>query len=520
MSAASQTSLDVKHNVEKHDELVDPSATDMPASLQGLSDHEREVIRKAYVRKIDIMIMPSITHTDALTFMELQLNYLDRQNISAAKLAGITKDLKLTAVQYQMCISFLFVGYILFQVPSNMVVGKVSRPAQYICLGMAVWGVVSAATAAVHNFTGLVICRAVLGVCEAVFFPGAIYYLSTFYTGKQMATRTAFLYSGSQLGNAFGGLFAIAILKLEGAHGIEGWRWLFSTLNSYSSLEHWLTYALSVIEGGATVGIAALLVFQLPNSPAMCPWITSQERDSLVYNLSLESGGKDSHAGEISSTQALGLVLRDPKTYLLMGLLYNTYISAAVVSFFPSVVATLGYSRNITYCLTAPPYLLTIVCMMINGWHSDKTQERFYHIACPLVVAIVANVIAVATLHTGARYFAMMLMPTSLYSSAIVTLSLIMGSMTQPAIKRALAIGVINASCNTPNVWTPFLYKAAPHYTVAFSVNCVAAALAIVFAVATRFYLKAKNAEMDAGDFSAKGGPTAEQISHGYRYTI
>ena len=124
-----------------------------------------------------------------------------------------------------------------------MIAGKVKYPAVYICLAMSLWGVVSALMAAVQGFGGLIACRLALGVVEAAFFPGALYFLSLFYNRKQFALRTAILYSGSQLGNAFGGLFAIAILNLDNAHGIEGWRWVstsnrlaFSVLTCRSSL--------------------------------------------------------------------------------------------------------------------------------------------------------------------------------------------------------------------------------------------------------------------------------------------
>lgn len=80
--------------------------------------------------------------------------------------------------------------------------------------------------ASVHSFAGLLVVRVLLGAVEAIFFPGALYFLSLFYNRKQFALRTAVLYSGSQLGNAFGGLFAIGILKLDGAHGLSGWRWV------------------------------------------------------------------------------------------------------------------------------------------------------------------------------------------------------------------------------------------------------------------------------------------------------
>jgi MFS family permease len=112
------------------------------------------------------------------------------------------------------------------QVPSNIIVGKVKYPGVYICAAMAVWGMISACMAAVQSYTGLVLARFFIGFVEAVFFPGALYYMSLFYSRKQYALRVAVLYSGSQLGNAFGGLFAIGILKLDGKHGLQGWRWV------------------------------------------------------------------------------------------------------------------------------------------------------------------------------------------------------------------------------------------------------------------------------------------------------
>jgi MFS family permease len=117
------------------------------------------------------------------------------------------------------------------QVPSNIIVGKVKYPGVYICAAMAVWGMISACMAAVQGYTGLVLARFFIGFVEAVFFPGALYYMSLFYSRKQYAFRVAVLYSGSQLGNAFGGLFAIGILKLDGKHGLQGWRWVSDYFN-------------------------------------------------------------------------------------------------------------------------------------------------------------------------------------------------------------------------------------------------------------------------------------------------
>jgi len=90
--------------------------------------------------------------------------------------------------------------------------------------------------------------------------------------------------------------------------------------------------------------------------------------------------------------------------------------------------------------------------MLINGWHSDKTQERYLHIVIPMGVTVIAMIIAVSTLNTAGRYIAMCLMPTSFYAAGIIILSWIAGSIPQPKVKRAIAISLINAVCNTPNV--------------------------------------------------------------------
>lgn len=239
----------------------------------------------------------------------------------------------------------------------------------------------------------------------------------------------------------------------------------------------------------------------------------------VQWNYASDQGQRDDRS-ESTALQGLSLALRDPKTWLLIGVLYAVYIVGTVVNFFPTVVAGLGYDRNKTYGLTAPPFVLCIVFMLANGFHSDRTQERFLHIVCPLCVTLAANVVAVATTNIAARYIAMMLLPGSFYGAAVVVLSWIAGSLSQPPAKRAAAIAFINAVCNTPNVWGSYLYYAPPRFVAAFSVNLAATGLAIAFATATRLYLARQNRKLDRGEDAGKNGPTGAQVAAGFRYLL
>lgn len=158
--------------------------------------------------------------------------------------------------------------------------------------------------------------------------------------------------------------------------------------------------------------------------------------------------------------------------------------------------------------------------MWINGWHSDRTQERFLHIVCLQLIGIAANIIAVSTLSVPARYVAMMLLPSSVYGSSVVTLSWISGTLNQPLAKRAAAIALINSFANTPNIWTSYLYSGPPRFLLAFLVNLGAMSLAALCATFAYFYLRRLNAKLAKGEDTGKHGPTAAQIDAGFRYAI
>lgn len=188
--------------------------------FESQDEEWRRDFDKKLLAKVDLRLMPS------LVIMYL-LNFLDRSNLAQARQGTLEEDLDMSGTDFNLATSIFFVGYLLMQLPSNLVLTRV-RPSFYLSASCCMWGVVSTCNAAADTFTHLVVIRFFLGFVEAPFFPGAVFLMSSWYTRAELTRRVAWLYAGNALANMFGGLLGAAILgQLEGAQGLAGWRWLF-----------------------------------------------------------------------------------------------------------------------------------------------------------------------------------------------------------------------------------------------------------------------------------------------------
>jgi MFS family permease len=215
------TSHDEKFDVETMEQGHKPTDYAGAGAASWSPDH-RARVEKSMKRKLDTRC--------ALFVVIYIMNYLDRNNIAAAKLKGLTEDLGIAndEAKYQTCLSILYVGYILMQVPSNMLINKISRPSLYISVIMLIWGMISTCSGVVTNFSGMVATRFFLGFVEAAFLPGALLILSKWYTRRELTKRNAILFCGNLISNAFSALVGAGVLSnMQGTLGHSAWRWLF-----------------------------------------------------------------------------------------------------------------------------------------------------------------------------------------------------------------------------------------------------------------------------------------------------
>ncbi|GFZ46008.1 hypothetical protein JCM24511_03742 [Saitozyma sp. JCM 24511] len=490
----------IKEPSEKEAALVEEQTVEdhhsMPDSLRSLTDEERRNIEKKVVRKADLVIMPII----GLLYI---LNYVDRQNLSAAKLQGIMTDLHMSTTDFATAVAILFVGYLPFQIPSNLMITKVPRPGLYICVATVIWGTISACTAAVQSYGTLLLVRIILGFSEAVFFPGVIYLLSAWYTKNELGARIGGLYIGQQLGNAFGGLIAAGVLKLDGAHGIAGWRWLF------------------IVEGVATVGIGAISAFVMPEWPYNAKMLKPIEREMAVWRLAREAGAAEG-TEQIGTWKGFLVGLKDPKVYALIFCNMMGQVQGSIANFFPTIVKVLGYNSTVTLLLTAPPYIFAAFVYMAITWGSDRTKHIYWFIILPVSLSIVMYAIPMGTTNTGALYFAMMFMPWTSVAAQLLLYKTVNHHLPRPIAKRAATVAMLNSIGGISNVWTSYLWYAPPHYYAAFGALIAASVLFLITITGYKYYVRYQNKLLSGTPEQVKKamrfGITQEQVDMGWRY--
>ena len=291
------------------------------------------------------------------------VNFLDRVNVGFAALA-MNEDLGFTPEIFGFGAGIFFVGYILFEIPSNLALHKFGARI-WIARIMISWGLVATAMGFITDATSFYALRFALGVAEAGFFPGIILYLTYWFPKSERARIVSLFMTAVPIATVFGGPLSGALLGLHGFLGIDGWRWLF------------------VIEGVPAVLLGILALKLLTDRPKDAEWLTAEERNALDERLAAEAEETRAHG-----YAGIGEALTNPRV-IQLGLVYFCLVVGlyGIGFWMPQVLQTFGLSNLAIGFLTAIPYLVAAIGMVIAGRHSDAKGERIWHVALPLFLS-------------------------------------------------------------------------------------------------------------------------------------
>ncbi|KAJ5911718.1 uncharacterized protein N7473_001021 [Penicillium subrubescens] len=391
---------------------------DVMAIYRSYEPEYRRDVELKLRRKIDTRILP-------LVVIIYLFNYLDRNSITQARLYGLQEDTGVKGAQYQTAISIFSAGYIIMQLPSTILMTKL-RPSIYLPTCIIVWAITSGCTAAVHNTPGLLMVRLFLGFVEAPFFPGAIYFLSCWYTKREIGVRMALLICGILLSNAFAGLISAGILSgMNGVGHLASWRWLF------------------IIEGLATVAVGVIALFVLPDFPSTTKWLSHEEKVVAQGRLAADAGS-DSLLDEekVPITRGLIWAAKDLRTWMFACLQMATTASISYSHFFPTLIKQLGFKNSTTVLLlTSPPYLVAFFWALSWAYVADRRQVRSMPAGVSECLAMVGTILLIAIKDSfWARYGFTFLVCCGTFGVYSTTYAWLSSTITQPPIKRAIAI--------------------------------------------------------------------------------
>ncbi|CAM1504862.1 Fc.00g024530.m01.CDS01 [Cosmosporella sp. VM-42] len=412
----------------------------------GTFDTAPEINEKALLRKLDRRLLPAV----GILYL---LSFLDRSNVGNARIEGMVEDLNMTGNQYLTGLTLYFIGYVIFEVPCNIIL-KRTTPRLWLPTLTIAWGIVATLLGVVQNLTGFLIARFFLGVTESGLFPGVVFYFSMWYKRRERQYRISLFFSAASLAGAFGGILAYGIGKMAGIVWENGWRWIF------------------ILEGIATVIVAFAAYWFIENYPDTSKFLSNRERQFIHVRLAADS---DAINKEHFSWAAVLQAFRDPNCWLY-GLGFHTMsLPLYTLSLFlPTIIKNLGYTAAVAQLLTIPPYALAFVTTLSVAIASERLGKRAVFIAGSSAVAAIGYIILLAntnpTARPGLSYAGTFFAAAGIYPATALVLSwpaINVSGQTKRAIANAMQISIGNLGA----VMGTQLYRAndGPRFVVGHS---------------------------------------------------
>ena len=388
--------------------------------------------------------------------------YLDRINVGFAALQ-MNQALGFSATVYGFGAGIFFLSYVLFEIPSNVILARVGARL-WIARIMISWGLVSSAMMFVRSASGFYTLRFLLGLAEAGFFPGIIYYLTRWFPARERARTIAAFMTATLIAGVVGGPISGTLLSLHGAGGLAGWQWLF------------------LLEGVPSIVLGFVVLKVLAERPQDATWLTPPERATLVACLN-EDAGSQRH----ETTRG---ALSNGRTWRLAIVYFTIPVTLYGIGFFlPQMLKTAsGSSDFVVGLLSALPYTAGAIAMVIVGRHSDRTGERRWHVLVPALVS--ATGLALSTMSTGIAWTVVTLSIAMLGLASMFGPFWALTTSTMGGVGAAASIALVNSVGNTGGFVGPYLLGAINDATHSFALGLLAIAAMLAAGAALVLFVR------------------------------
>jgi ACS family tartrate transporter-like MFS transporter len=415
-------------------------------------------LEQRVLRKISLRIVPFIMLLYFIAF-------LDRVNIGFAALT-MNDDLGFSPTVFGFGAGIFFLGYFLFEVPSNLILHKVGARI-WIARVMITWGLVSGAMAFVQGTTSFYTLRFLLGVAEAGFFPGIILYLSYWFPARKRAQVTAIFMAAAPISTALGSPISAALLEMHGLMGFAGWQWMF------------------VLEAVPAVVLGVVVLFWLTDKPQKAKWLSEEERNWLVTTLAAEQAQRQS-AAHHSAWKGLF----DKRVLALALVYFGTSAGLYTLGIWsPLIIKTMGLSPMAIGLLNAIPAVIAVAAMVLWARHSDKSGERPWHVIAACLLAAVGLVFAGSAATIVGVIVALTLVNCGISASKPPLWS--MPTLFLSGSAAAAGIATINSIGNLGGFVGPFMIGVIKQHTGSFTWGLYFVAALLVLSSVTVLLLSA-----------------------------
>jgi ACS family tartrate transporter-like MFS transporter len=405
-------------------------------------------LESSAVRKVGTRLIPYL----ALLYFAA---FVDRVNVGFAA-PQMNRDLGFSASVYGLGAGVFFIGYCLFEIPSNLMLHRLGGR-RWLARIMITWGVIAGAMAFIKGAQGFYTVRFLLGIAEAGFFPGVIYYLTYWVPAQERARLVGWFMAAIPISTALGGPLSALILKLDGSLGLAGWQWLFLLQTIPSVLLGILTWRF------------------LPNTPAEARWLSEAERTHLIRKLDAERAATAArHAGGVWKALANPRVLTLSLCYF--GVEVGIY---GVIFWIPQIFGHLGVAAaNLGYAVAAP-YAFGAIVMVWWCRRSDRRMERVWHIAAASLVGFL-GLGASAFLIDSPVWAAVAISIGAAGTLAVLPVFWTLPPAVLSGAAAAGSIAMINAIGNVGGFVGPFLIGWLKDLTGGFTAGLLAAAAGVL----------------------------------------